>query len=304
MIELLTSRDLSEYVPPPDLFTRLADTTISVGSNLAVSDLPMSGKIYLEGGSNFYTYDIATGAIASVTNKRNKNLAFGYGVLIAVPSKGQLYQMNSNPGGIYQPDPFFSPKIFTVATGLWSDFNIGGSASDDYFGWGGVVGYSLSLNVMIQAGGTCYKGAYNAKSWKMNLTTKTQASSPSSRTTSPGNAVTAGGVVGTDFFVLTTAGVMNAMNMSTAAWKTTVYNKPPITPGAGVRCIAYNNKLYFYGGGFGKNLYSFDPAGDSGLGTWSLVGIGGPGGSYVGLTIVGSLLYIFAGVQVWTVDLL
>lgn len=304
MYELL----LSGSAPPPsqiNIFTRLADITVTVNSGLAVIDAPINGYVYLEGGRNFYRYTIADGSLVTFTAGalRNRNLAYSQGTLLADLPNNKFYQLGSTAGGVYQPDSLWSPMEFSHTTTTWTSTNVaGGSAATDFYGYG-TVG-AKNGNIITHCGGFLQSGAYQTKVWNINVTAKTYTSYSSAQSTGPTNRPTAGKNIGTAFYVLNQDGKIRRLTMGVSnGWSSVVYPDCPVAPGPGVRAVAYLTKIYFYGGGLGDRLLCFDPDANNGAGMWSQVARGGPGGSYPGLCLSGSLLWIFSGREVWTAEL-
>lgn len=306
MYELLLCGGAPPPLPQINIFNRLADIAVAVNAGLAVINTPIENLIYLEGGKNFHNYNIETGLLLNGTVLRNKNLAYSQGTILADPAARKFYQLGSTAGGVYQPDSLWSPMEFSAANNAWTSTNVpGGSAATDFYGYGTVA--AKNGNIITQCGGFLQNGSYQTKAWNINVTAKTYTSFVSAFSTGPTNMPTAGSNIGTALYVLNRDGKIRRLTMGVSnGWAGTVYYGCPVTPGIGVRAITYGNKIYFYGGGLGDRLFSFDPAGyggDGGEGLWEQVARGGPGGSYPGLCLSGSLLWIFSGKEVWTAEL-
>lgn len=283
---------------PPSIYTRLPDGPYPINSTYSAAAI-IGTKVYFEGGKNFRTYDVVTGVWndGAALKKRNTNLTFSYGTTHV--TGGLLHVHGSTAGGIYQPDALAGGSYYNPVTNLWTGANFGGYTTDpSYYGYNVAGAYDPATGVLVTAGGTDFNNAANARLYVADF-----AAHNFNRYSTPfyalGNGNSAQFVNGAYYF-LGAGGLFSKYVKASQAW-TQLPNCPGMG-GGGVRTTVYKGKIIAYGGGAnaaGKKLSIYNPA----TNTWMAKETGGPGGTYGGLVVYGDTLFIFTGLQVWTVDL-
>lgn len=268
--------------PLPNVW--LADITLPSAINSNLGSTIFNEKVYFEGGSFFKVYDIILGTLTDKTPKTNNNLLNEKGSLLLI--NGCIYAFSgANANTFYEPDfiiPVNKLDIYNNATSWSSIGSISGiSSPGDRFQGGKGVNYA---NVIYVIGGQYKASSLNSFIYQIGINGGAMTKTAIGRTFLNGTF----NIVGANAYYIGGLGTKAVVRVSLPGKGITDMSPAPRVSNG--HCAAvYNNKIYVYGGGFGSELWEYDPANDG----WNLYARGGPGGSNGYMQVYKGKAYIF-----------
>lgn len=270
--------------PLPDVWVGNIVLPQTITSRLASTIF--NDKIYIEGGNFFKVYDITAGTLTDKTPKANPTLLFEQGSLLI--RNGYIYRFSgANANNFYEPEFVIPTTRLNVANNATSWTSIGSitglaSPGDRFQGAKGVI----HNGIIYTLGGQYKTAGLNTSIYQVGVNGGAISKTDIERNFLNGTL----SLIGDNAYYI--GGNLSRQVVRILLPGKAVTELSPAPKASFGHCAAvYNDKIYVYGGGFGRELWEYNPVNDG----WNLYARGGPGGTNGYMEVYQGKAYIFYG---------